>query len=215
VDALALGLALGLGAGLAPGPLLALIVAATLERGFSAGARVAVAPLITDAPIVVLCIAVLSGLPEAALAGLSFAGAAFVAYLALEAVRRPLPEAPEPGGARELRRAATVNALSPHPWIFWISVGGPLLVEAADRSPLLAAGFLVAFYATLVGTKLVLCGLVDAGRNRGWRRAVPGTLTTKVGAPGAIERIGRLRVVSAALLGAAAVALAADGLARL
>jgi threonine/homoserine/homoserine lactone efflux protein len=27
-----------------------------------------------------------------------------------------------------------VNALSPHPWLFWITAGGPLLVDAGDRS---------------------------------------------------------------------------------
>jgi threonine/homoserine/homoserine lactone efflux protein len=215
VDAVALGLALGLGAGLAPGPLLALVVAATLDRGFAAGARVAVAPLVTDAPIVALCVLVLSRLPDPALAGLSFAGAFFVGYLAFDAARRPPPDAPEPSAARDLRRAATVNALSPHPWIFWITVGGPLLVDAADRDPLLAVAFLVAFYALLIGTKLVLAGLVAAGRNRGWRRAVPGPVTARVGAPPVLERVSRVSIVAAVLLGVAALALFADGLARL
>jgi threonine/homoserine/homoserine lactone efflux protein len=215
VDALALGLALGLGAGLAPGPLLALVVAATLDRGFAAGARVAVAPLVTDAPIVAVCVLVLSGLPDAALAALSFAGAAFVAYLAVDVLRTPPPDAPEPGAARDLRRAATVNALSPHPWLFWITVGGPVLVDAAGRDPLLAVGFLAAFYTLLVGTKLVLAALVASGRRRGWRRAVPGGLTARVAAPSVLERLGAVSLVSAVLLGAAALALLADGLARL
>ena len=33
----------------------------------------------------------------------------------------------------DLRRSALVNALSPHPWLFWITVGGPLLVDGISR----------------------------------------------------------------------------------
>ncbi len=215
MDVVALGVVLGLGAGLAPGPLLALVVAASLERGFAAGARIGAAPLITDAPIVALSALVLSGLPEEVLAGLSFAGAAFVLYLAADALRERPEDAEAPTAARDLRRGAAVNALSPHPWLFWITVGGPLLVDAADRDPLLAAGFLVAFYALLIGTKVVIAALVAAGRNRSWRKAVPPGVTARVGTSAVLGRLGATRIVSAALLAAAAVALALDGLARL
>ena len=193
MDAVALGLALGLGAGLAPGPLTALIVAATLDRGFAAGARVALAPLVTDVPIVALCVLVLQGLPDEVLAALSIAGAVFVASLAFDALR-----ADDSAPAREssdLRRGALVNALSPHPWLFWITVGGPILADAADSSIAAAVGFVVAFYALLVGSKLAIAGLVAAGRRDSWRRAV--------------------RPVSAGLLALAAVALLVDGIGRL
>ena len=192
MDAVALGLALGLGAGLAPGPLIAVVVAATLDRGFAAGARVAAAPLITDLPIVLICALVLQGLPDEVLALLSLAGAAFVVHLAIDALRPPDPAA---ATASDLRRGALVNVLSPHPWLFWITVGGPLLVDAAERSVASAIGFVGAFYLLLVGAKIALAGLVAAGRRDSWRGAV--------------------RPVSAVLLGLAAVALLADGISRL
>lgn len=193
MDAVALGLALGLGAGLAPGPLTAVMVAATLDRGFAAGARIAFAPLVTDVPIVALCVLVLQGLPDEVLAGLSIAGAVFVAYLALDAARAP---ASTPARARtDLRRGALVNALSPHPWLFWITVGGPILADAADSSIAAAAGFVAAFYVLLVGSKIAIAGLVAAGRRDSWRRAV--------------------RPISAGLLALAAVGLLVDGISRL
>jgi threonine/homoserine/homoserine lactone efflux protein len=196
VDAVALGLALGLGAGLAPGPLLAVMVAATLERGFGAGARVAAAPLVTDVPIVALCVLVLQRLPDQVLATMSLAGAAFLAYLAVDALRaRTDVRPPRAAAASDLRRGALVNVLSPHPWIFWITVGGPLLVDAADRSAALAIGFVAAFYAVLIGTKVALAGVVAVGRRESWGGAVG--------------------PVSALLLAAAAVALLADGITRL
>ena len=72
------GLSLGLGAGLAPGPLLALVVTSTLERGFGAGVRVAIAPLLTDAPIIGLTVAVVSSVSDSWLRGLAIAGGADV-----------------------------------------------------------------------------------------------------------------------------------------
>src|SRR4051812_26666214 len=122
---LALGLSLGLGAGLAPGPLLVLVLDATLRRGFGAGARTATAPLVSDAPIVVLCVLVLGELRGRARAALPLAGAAFVGWRARDALRAR-PAAPRAGRA-DIARAALVNALSPHPWLFWLTAGGPLL----------------------------------------------------------------------------------------
>jgi threonine/homoserine/homoserine lactone efflux protein len=194
VDELALGLSLGIGAGLSPGPLLALLVRATLERGFAAGARVALTPLITDAPLVVVCVLVLRELPESALAALSLAGAAFVGWMAWDTLRADATAAGEAGG--DLRRGVLVNLLSPHPWLFWLAVGGPLLVDAGHRSAGLAVAFAGGFYAALVGAKVALAGLVAAGRRR-------------------IAGSSAIRSVSAVLLAVAAVALLVDGVRRL
>jgi threonine/homoserine/homoserine lactone efflux protein len=213
VDTLLLGLALGLGAGLAPGPLLVLVVGATLARGFQAGVRVAATPLITDAPIVLLSVLVLRQLPEDVLAGLSLAGALVVGYLAWEALHGRADE--QRGSGADLRRAALVNLLSPHPWMFWLTVGGPLLVEAGQRSTALAVAFVGGFYATLVGAKIALAGVVEAGARRVRRRLLPRFLTDRLVAMKVMRRFGSARAVSAVLLAVAAVALLADAVARL
>jgi threonine/homoserine/homoserine lactone efflux protein len=51
-DIFATGIVLGLSAGLSPGPLMTLVVAESLKGGASAGIRIALAPLVTDAPII-------------------------------------------------------------------------------------------------------------------------------------------------------------------
>ena len=168
---------LGLGAGLAPGPLLALVMAESLSGGLAAGIRVALAPLITDAPIVALGWGLAGGLdPQSPwLGALSVVGALVVAHLALAQWHAVLPE---PGHAKvkgALGRGVAVNLLSPHPWLFWITLGGPLLAAAARETWWPAVAFLLTFYALLVGTKVVLAlvttrwgrGLTD----RGYRRA--------------------------------------------
>ena len=51
-DFLFSGVFLGLAAGFAPGPLLTLVITETLQHNLRSGIRVALAPILTDAPIV-------------------------------------------------------------------------------------------------------------------------------------------------------------------
>jgi threonine/homoserine/homoserine lactone efflux protein len=167
VDALLLGLSLGLGAGLAPGPLLALVIRSTLQGGMAAGVRVACSPLLTDVPIIVLALVLASSLPEEALGALGIVGGAFVIWLGVEALRdSPAPTDAAIGAAspqRDLLRGALTNALSPHPWVFWLSVGAPIL---ADQGPGGSALFLGAFYLLLIGSKVTIAAVLHAGRER-------------------------------------------------
>jgi threonine/homoserine/homoserine lactone efflux protein len=177
VEYLILGLGLGLGAGLAPGPLLALVVTTTLSRGLAAGVRVACSPLVTDSVIIAVSVLVARAVPDRAAGALGVAGGLYVVWLGIEAVRDvPASIEPVPGDDSDpLRRGAVVNLLSPHPWLFWLTVGGPILVAAWARSPLSAVAFLVGFFALIVGTKVGFAVLVASGRRRlttrGLRRA--------------------------------------------
>jgi threonine/homoserine/homoserine lactone efflux protein len=163
------GLSIGLGAGLTPGPLLALVFTSSIDRGFGAGLRVAVAPLITDAPIVSLAVAVAGTVPDAAARGLAVAGGILVAALGVHTMWKARAE---PGttmsapGAHDVWRGALVNALSPHPWIFWMAAGGPLLVAAWRRNPAFGIAFVVGFYTMLVGSKAALAWVAARGSGR-------------------------------------------------
>ena len=78
------GLLLGLGVGLAPGPLLALVISASLRGGVSHGLRVALSPLITDLPIIVVSLFVLQQVNDSAIGFLSIVGALVLVYFAYE-----------------------------------------------------------------------------------------------------------------------------------
>jgi threonine/homoserine/homoserine lactone efflux protein len=170
VRELLLGIVLGLGAGISPGPLLGLVLTSTLKRGFGAGVRVALAPLLTDAPIVLLTVFVLESLPAPAVRALGVAGGAYVIYLGAGTLRgartAELSAARNSSSRTDILRGALVNALSPHPWLFWLSVGGPLLVNAWGDAPVRGVAFLVGFYSLLVGTKIVVARAAAAGRLR-------------------------------------------------
>jgi len=199
LEYLATGVVLGLAAGFAPGPLLALVLAQSIRFGTREGLRVAAAPLLTDLPIVILAtalVAAAAGTAGGLLGAISLAGAAFVAYLGIESIRTTGVQAGRPDEApRSWTRGALVNALSPHPYIFWITVGAPMLIRAWADGPLAAAAFLVGFYACLVGAKMLLA--VIAGRSGGRLRG------------GAYRAV---MVVLGALLLLFAVRLAGEGL---
>ena len=151
---------------------------------------------------------VLRELPDEVLAALSAAGALFVGRLAWEALHGRSDET----ASGDLRRAVVVNALSPHPWLFWATVGGPVVVAASAGG---AAAFIAGFYAMLIGAKVAVAAIVEGGRRRGRGRFVPRAVAERVSASGTIERFGAVNVISAVLLGAAAVALLADAISRL
>ena len=79
------GTILGLSAGLAPGPLLTLVISETLQHDMKAGIMVAFAPLLTDLPIVLFTLLILSRLSgfHVILGIISIAGACFICYLGI------------------------------------------------------------------------------------------------------------------------------------
>lgn len=163
---LATGVLLGLSAGLVPGPLFALTLSETLRGGFRSGAKVAFAPLVTDGPILLAALLLLAGLAARgqALGAISFVGAVVVAWLGVRCFRAGGADAEPSDRFGSLKKAVAVNFLSPHPYLFWITVGAPRTMLAAERGVLNAALFVAGFYATLVGATMALA--LVAARSR-------------------------------------------------
>ena len=162
------GAALGLTGGLAPGPLTALVMTQTLRHGTGEGVKISLAPVITDGPLLLLGALAADWLARSAVvfAGIGLLGAGFLFFLGLESLRAgPLEvtagEAPSGG----VIRAVLTNLLNPHPYLFWVTVGGPMVAAAWGHSAVSAAGFLVAFFAMLCGAKVAIALLVGRGRH--------------------------------------------------
>ncbi len=162
------GLVLGFSAGISPGPLLALVVSQTLRHNFIEGVKIAVAPLLTDVPIVLLSTFLLMSLAKTntILGIISLAGCIFLCWLAWETatqskVQMNLNKA-EP---RSYLRGIVTNFLSPHPYLFWISVGSPLIVKGYQENPLNPALFLVSFYLLIVGSKIGVAYIITRYRH--------------------------------------------------
>lgn len=168
-QSLVLGVSLGLGAGLTPGPMTAVVVAVALERGARAGSLAACAPLITDGPILLVSLWTLGFVSEGTYSLLGVVGGGYLVLLGLRAARGQ--EGAGAWGASgilagSLRRAVVANFLNPSPYLFWSTVGAPIVREAWANSPLAAAAFLLAFFGLLVGSKAAVAWGVATGSRK-------------------------------------------------
>lgn len=162
------GVAQGLAAGLTPGPLTALILAEAVRHGARAAAVVALAPLLTDTPIVLLALLATAALPPALLPPVAIIGGLYVGWLGLGTVRAAWtpttatsapgePPASARGTFASLRAGVLTNVLNPHPYLFWTLVGVPALAAALRLAgPSAVAALLAGFFGAMIGTKMLL-----------------------------------------------------------
>jgi len=181
------GAALGFTATATPGSLQTLLISETLLGGFKRGARITLAPLITDAPIIIAVLFVLQRVPPIVVQVLSLAGGVFVLYLAWSLFKqwqhgaqvKVNVEGAQSIGWRGLWRASIVNWLNPNPYLFWTLVGGPTLIAALDQSITYGVAFLVGMYGVFVGSMLVIVAVFHYARNLG-PRVVHGLLLISI-----------------------------------
>lgn len=165
---LTIGIILGLSAGFTPGPLLTLVVSETLEHGIKAGIKVSIAPIITDLPIIILTIYVFSQLSNFnnILGVVSLVGGCFVLFLAYESLSSKTKEINfEEEIPKSLAKGILANVLSPYPYLFWLSVGAPIMTKAQDLNRLAPLAFILAFYVFLLGSKILLAILVGKSKS--------------------------------------------------
>lgn len=161
------GMILGLSAGLSPGPMLTLVISQTLRHGFQEGVKVALAPLLTDTPIVIACLLFLSIFSDIkpALGVISLLGGVYLFYLGLKSIRYKTVSLEEDVDPKSLKKGLIVNFLNPSPYMFWVSIGGPLVLKASSTSLVSAAAFVLPFYVLLVGSKIVVAVVSGKSRN--------------------------------------------------
>jgi threonine/homoserine/homoserine lactone efflux protein len=168
ISFLTTGTILGLSAGFTPGPLLTLVISETLKHDLKAGVKVALAPILTDLPIIILTLFMLAKLSHfhTILGAISFLGGLFILYLGYESVRtKGVNISLNDCRAQSLRKGIIVNALSPYPYLFWFSVGAPTTIKAMGQSVFAALAFISSFYVLLVGSKIAIAILVGKSRS--------------------------------------------------
>jgi threonine/homoserine/homoserine lactone efflux protein len=173
---LILGVTYAFAAAVQPGQLQAYLISQTLANGWRRTMPAALAPILSDMPIVALVLLVLTRLPRLFLPLLQSTGGVFLLYLAWGAFRatRAHAEATAAPGRppyRTLSDAVLVNLLNPNPYLGWSLVLGPLLVRAWRQSPATGLAFVAAFYATMVAATASIVLLVALARSAGPRIA--------------------------------------------
>jgi threonine/homoserine/homoserine lactone efflux protein len=156
------GIGYGFAAAVQPGPFQTYIISQTLNSGWRRTLPAAFAPLVSDGPIIVLVLLVLSQVPDWFQRALYVAGGLFILFLAFNAFKGwrnfdPAGRGSSQSGSQSLFRAAMMNALSPGPYIFWSLVTGPILLTGWRQAPANGLGLLVGFYLAMV---LCLGGII-------------------------------------------------------
>jgi len=151
------GLLLGGTAAAQPGPFQVYLLGQTLKNGWRRTLLASFAPLLSDGPIILLVLLVLTQTPDWFLRGLQIVGGFFLLYLAFKAWRAyrtavfKQPEIDEGAAQQSIFEAALMNALSPNPTIFWSTIAGPILLQSWRLSSGYGLSFLLGFYGALIG----------------------------------------------------------------
>ncbi len=162
------GIIFGLVGGLSPGPLLTLVISETLKHNRKEGIKVAVAPLITDLPIVLVTVFILSRLSKfnSILGTISLLGALFLMYLAYESITvKGIDLDLQKVRARSLKKGIITNFLNPHPYLFWFAVGAPTIIKAYALNLVSVVFFIIGFYSCLVGSKIAVALIVEKSKS--------------------------------------------------
>ena len=153
--------------GLIPGPLLTLVISESLKYGVKEGVKIAIAPLFSDLPIVLVTIFILVHLSDIqpALGLISMLGSMFLVYLAIESFSfRGTDINVDNVNPKSVKKGVITNFLNPSPYMFWFSIGAPTVVKAIDIGLVSGLAFVVTFYITLIGSKVVVA--LITGRSR-------------------------------------------------
>ena len=145
----------GITAGFKPGPLGVVVIQQTLEHGIKNGLKASLAPIVTDGPIIIAALLVLTQFKDISLfiGSLSLVGGLYLLWLSQKIIRIKVInitkslEAP-----KSLETAIKVNFLSPNPYIFWFTVGGTYLAIGTQAQSIV---FIMVSIGTLVLSKMV------------------------------------------------------------
>ncbi len=166
------GLGYGFAAAVQPGPFQTYVLSQALNRSWRRALPMALAPLLSDAPIITLVLLALSQVPDwlqrflyiaSGLFILTLAWGAFKAWRAFDADAVLEANPPQQG----LLKAALMNVVSPGPYLFWSLVTGPILIEGWRETPALGIGFLTGFYTAMIASLAALILLFGLAKHLG------------------------------------------------
>lgn len=162
-----MGAFFGLAAGISPGPLLTLVVSETLKHNRREGFKVAISPLITDLPIILVTWFLFSRLNSFSiiLSIISFSGGIYFAFLGYETIKtKRLSVETANLNPDSLKKGIGANFLNPNPYIFWFTAGIPTAFKAYETGLLTIILYFVLFYVLLIGSKIFVALLVDRSK---------------------------------------------------
>jgi threonine/homoserine/homoserine lactone efflux protein len=167
--ALLLGSGFGFAAAIQPGPLQAYLLSSVAQHGWRRTLPAALTPILSDGPIILIVLLVLTRMPDNAARILQAAGGLLLLYFAWLSYRGwrrgPTSTTEEKGTARgTLLGAMGINLLNPNPWLGWTLILGPALISAWGQSPAWGVALLVSFYGVIISMTAAIILLFGTSR---------------------------------------------------
>ncbi|MEJ2616216.1 MAG: LysE family transporter [Ignavibacteriaceae bacterium] len=155
ISYLIIGVTYGFAAAAQPGPLQTYIISQTFTNGWRRTLPASFSPLISDIPIIIIVLFLLSHFPSWLIQILHFGGAIFLFYLTYDTYRTwknidSTKKIEVQSNQQTLFKAALVNFLNPNPYLGWSLVMGPLFLKGYNEAPINGIILIIGFYATLV-----------------------------------------------------------------
>jgi threonine/homoserine/homoserine lactone efflux protein len=149
------GITYGFIAGVQPGPFQTYIISQTIKRGWKQTLPASFAPIISDGPIFILTVFILSTIPEDFLFVIRIIGGIFLVYLSFNAYKswkifEPNEQIESDAKNKTLINAVIVNLLNPNPYLGWSLIMGPIFLEGWNDVPAYGISLIISFYSTLV-----------------------------------------------------------------
>ncbi len=157
LELLSKGISLGFTAGVAPGPLTLLVITQTLRYNLREGIKVSLAPLFTDLPIIAISYAILANLTSYGpiIGSVCFIGSVFLLSMARDMWKTKPPTVnPDAGEANSVKKGIFSNLLNPAPYLFWLTIGTPILVQDQTSTMVEKTAFVLSMFTVMIGTKV-------------------------------------------------------------
>ncbi len=157
------GFTIGTTMALIPSPLLTLLISETMAHGRKEGIKIALIPSVTDFFFITLSIAAMSALKNIMpmLIVISMAGAFYLTRLAVKTWQNTgLTVSRNKIKPQSIRKGIITNIFNPSAYIFWFTIGAPIIINQWSENHLFPVFYLLGFYICLLGVRIAVAFLV-------------------------------------------------------
>jgi len=160
---------LGVIEGVKPGPLMAVVISETVIHNWKAGLKVALVPLLTDGPVIILSVILYDFLTvnNISQAIIGFLGSLILIWLGIDCFKKSNINLEE-GISKEnhsLKKGIITNMTNPNMYLYWILIGAPFLIDAYEINISYPFLFVIGFFAAFITLKLIIALLVDNSKD--------------------------------------------------
>jgi threonine/homoserine/homoserine lactone efflux protein len=156
-----------------PGPFQAFLFSQSIANGWRKTIPLVFAPLMSDVPVIILVLIVLTNITHEVIQILQCFGGVFLLYLAFNAYKTWCnfyqSEKQIVSPQQNFFKAVVVNLLNPGPYLGWSLVMGPLLIKGWTANPANGIVLLIGFYSSMIIYSILMIVIFAAAGNLGPR----------------------------------------------